>query len=140
MYTVQYWSRRFDWMRLHRWAWDRQLLTKPKKIGREEQEEKQILLLLQMLLEQQLRKKQITYRLVQDGYALRIEFLQPMQILKQVLHKGHLPGRLQWLAQESSASRVLQLSLRDQQRWCASSEFLAFEQFFLDVHSSKARK
>lgn len=132
MSTVQQWSRRFDWVRLHRWAWDRQLLSKPQPIKTDEQESKQIWNLLLRLIHHTLRSKRISYSLECYGFSVCIEFLQPMQILKQLLWKEEWPRHLQWSAEHTMNRPILTLSLRDGTCWYASQAFLALEQFLLE--------
>lgn len=129
-HTAEQMSRRFDFLRLHRWAWDRRAIRKPRPL-QEEKEDKRVVSLLRQLLQHRLRRAKIAFALwVEQGQeALLLEFEQPLQILRSLTQCKVLPGQLQWDEAQLPVRRVLRLPLRQGPLWCASEQFLALEQF-----------
>ncbi len=142
MQSVGRLSCRFDFARLHRWAWDRKVIRKERPLE-DGKEHKHVENLLRQLTRQLLRKQGIhhTIRLDVEARVMHIEFGQPMQILKQLTLGDNLPGQLLWGA-SSPRSRVLQVPYYQDGVWSASHQFQALESFVLgtslEEHSSQA--
>ncbi|TNE50985.1 MAG: hypothetical protein EP343_05990 [Deltaproteobacteria bacterium] len=142
MHSVDRLSCRFDFARLHRWAWDRKVIRKERALE-DSKEQKHVENLLRQLTRQLLRKQSIhhTIRMDVEARVMHVEFGQPMQILKQLTLGDNLPGKLLW-SPSNSRSRVLQVPYYQEGVWCASEQFQALESFLLGAsaegHSSQA--
>lgn len=129
MQSVETLSLRFDFARLHRWAWDRRVVRKERPL-QEGKDSKHVVALLRQLTRHLLRMEDIHHKISidADAYVMRIEFGQPLQILKQLALGDELPGTLRWES-PSKRQRVLVVPYWEEGAWNASTQFLALEMF-----------
>ena len=129
MYSPEQCSRRFDFLRLHRWAWSNKLISTPFEL-RGDREARYIHKLLQLLIGAHLKRLRIAHKISVDPDSgfLCIEFHHSMQLLKQMVTFKSLPGQLQWHNDNSSTRRLI-VPTRRGTLWCASEQYKAFEQF-----------
>ena len=127
--SAEFCSRRFDFLRLHNWAWERALLKKTSPID-VEREEKTIWHLLRRLIAHFLKQKRIEFvlRINNEQEQIEILFPQSIQIIKGLMKKENMPGKLRWIRDNKQRTHTLIIPIKNYQIWCASGQFRAFEE------------
>lgn len=133
MYSTQLCSRRFDFLRLHQWAWKSRLLRSPLPLS-SEREDKNIFKLMLLLINAKMKQHGIRYKVFNDPERqfVCLEFYQPMQLLTSLVAFKELPGQLQWeggTRPDRASKYSLIIPLKEGSVWFASSQYKALEKF-----------